>query len=184
LPGNFLFDGSVPPNELEINSSQLVTAEAASGTTYDGATPMLVTQTGVHAGFSNTLRLWTGDVGDSDFDTTVFVDNVRIFSKSPCPTETKGPSLVKKIKARVSGGKATVRGQILPTIQGAQVLLTFFANGSPMKRIAKRKDTLDSQSKFRKRFRVPSDSTRCKVKVNFKGDAGHFPSAGKKRFRC
>jgi hypothetical protein len=145
---------------------------------------MLVAQTGVHAGFSNTLRLWTGDVGDSHFDTTLFVDNVRIFPMSPCPTLTKGPSLIKKIKARVSGGKATVRGQVLPAIEGGKVLLTLLGNGSPMKRVARKKDTLDSQGKFRKRFGVPSDSTRCMVKVNFKGDAGHFPSTGKKRFRC
>jgi hypothetical protein len=184
LADNFLFDGSVPPNELEINTSQLVSAEAASGTTYDGATPTLLTQTGVSPGLPNTLRLWVGDVGDSHFDTTVFVDNIRVFAKSPCPVQTRGPSVVKGIRAKVSRGRATVRGTVLPAVPGGKVFLAFFANSSPLRRIAKKTDTLNSQSEFRKRFRVPFDSTRCMVKVNFTGDAAHFPSAGKKKFRC
>ena len=184
LPGNFLFDGSAPPNELEINTSHLIGAEAASGSTYNGATPILVAQTEVTPGAPNVLRLWAGDVGDSVLDTTVFMDNVRVFADSPCPTETKGPSLVKKIKAKVSGGKATIAGKVLPVSPGGKVSLTFFANGSPLKRKATKKAILNSKGKYRKRFKVPSDATRCKVRVNFDGDAGHFPSAGKKKFKC
>lgn len=184
LAGNFLFDGSTPPNELEINTSQLVSAAAAAGTTYDGATPTLLTQTAVTPGASNTVRLWTGDLGDSIYDTTLFVDNVRIFPKEPCPTETKGPSVVQGLKAKVKGNKAIISGQILPPAVGAKVIMIFFANGSPLRKVAKKSDRLNSQSQFSKRFSVPEDSTRCKVKVNFQGDAGHFASAGQKRFRC
>jgi len=184
LPGNFLFDGSAPPRELEINTSHLIGSEAASGTTYNGATPILVAQTEVTPGALNVLRLWAGDVGDSVLDTTVFMDNVRVFADSPCPTQTKGPSTVKKIKAKVSGGKATIAGKVLPVSPGGKVSLTFFANGSPLKKRATKRATLNSKSMYRKRFKVPSDATRCKVKVNFEGDAGHFPSAGKKKFRC
>lgn len=53
-----------------------------------------------------------------------------------------------------------------------------------MKKVAKGKDKLNGQSKFSKKFKVPGDSTKCMVKVNFKGDAGHFPSKGKKKFSC
>lgn len=183
LPGNFLFDGSTPPNELEINTSHLIGAEAASGTTYNGATPILVAQTEVTPGAPNVLRLWAGDVGDSVLDTSVFVDNIRVFPGTPCPTQTKGPSIVKKIKTKVSRGRATITGKIQPVAPGGKVSLTFFANGSPRKKATK-KATLNSQSRYRKRFKVPSDATRCKVKVNFEGDAAHFPSAGKKKFRC
>jgi hypothetical protein len=184
LPGNFLYDGSEPPNELEINTSHLIGAEAASGTTYNGATPILVAQTEVTPGAPNVLRLWAGDVGDSVLDTTVFIDNVRVFADSPCPTQTKGPSIVKKIKTKVSRGRATIVGKILPVSPGGKVSLTFFANGSPLKKRATKKATLNSKSKYRKRFKVPSEATRCKVKVSFQGDAAHFPSAGKKKFKC
>ena len=184
LPANFLFDGSDPPNELEINQSQLLSAEAASGTTYDGATPILVAQTEIVPSASNTLRLWAGDVGDSVFDTTLFMDDVRVFANTPCPTLTKGPSKLGKIKAKVSQGRATIRGSVLPAAPGDKVALTFFANGSPMKKRATKRATLNSQSRYRKRFKVPSEATRCKVRVVFPGNAGHFPSSGKKRFRC
>jgi hypothetical protein len=184
VPGNFLFDGSFPPNELEINTSQLVSAAAAAGTTYDGATPTLFTQVPVSPGASNTVRFWTGDVGDSVWDTTLFVDNILIIPKDPCPTETKGPSLVKGVKAKVKGGKAIISGQILPPAPGGKVFLTFFANGSPLRKVAKGKDKLNSQSKFSKKFKIPGGATRCMVKVNFKGDAGHFPSKAKKKFSC
>jgi hypothetical protein len=184
LPGNFLFDGSTPPNELEINTSQLVSAANAGGTTYDGATPTLLTQTPVTPGASNTVRLWTGDLGDSIYDTTLFVDNIRIFPKDPCPTETKGPSVVQGLKTKVKGNKATISGQILPPAVGAKVVIILFANGSPLKKVGKKSDTLNSESRFSKRFAVPRESTRCKVKVKFAGDPGHFASAGQKRFRC
>jgi hypothetical protein len=184
LPGNFLFDGSTPPNELEINTSQLVSAAAASGTTYDGATPTLLTQTPVTPGASNTVRLWTGDLGDSIYDTTLFVDNIRVFAKEPCPTETKGPSVVQGLKTKVQGNKAIISGQILPPAVGAKVKIIFFANGSPLKKEGTKNDRLNSESRFSKRFSVPPDATRCKTKVKFAGDAGHFSSAGQKRFKC
>lgn len=184
LPGNFLFDGSAPPEELEINTSHLISSEAASGTTYNGATPILVAQTEVIPGAPNTLRLWAGDVGDSVLDTTVFIDNVRVFADSPCPTETKGPSIVKKIKTKVTNWRAMVKGKVVPAAPGGKVSLTFFANGSPLKRRAKKNATLNARSSFRKSFRVSSDATRCMVRVRFAGDAGHFPSSGKKKFRC
>jgi hypothetical protein len=59
------------------------------------------------------------------------------------------------------------------------VSLTFFANGSPLRRIAKKSTTLDEHSGFQKSFRVPTESTRCRIRVAVRGDA-----VGKKTFRC
>jgi hypothetical protein len=59
------------------------------------------------------------------------------------------------------------------------VKLTFFANGSPLRKVVKRTATLNADSKFKKSFRVPADSTRCKVKVAFQGQA-----VGRKKFKC
>ena len=53
-----------------------------------------------------------------------------------------------------------------------------------MKKAGKGKATLNANSEFKKRFRVPRESTKCMVRVRFKGDAGHFASAGKMKFRC
>jgi hypothetical protein len=79
----------------------------------------------------------------------------------------------------VKGGRATISGKINPPAPGDRVKLTFFANGSPLRKIATKSATLNAESRFKKRFRVPSDSTRCKVVVRFKGS-----KLGQKKFRC
>jgi hypothetical protein len=83
------------------------------------------------------------------------------------------------LKVRTKGGRATISGRIQPPAPGEKVSLTFFANGSPHRKIAKKSDTLNTDSRFRKSFRVPADSTRCRIRVAFQGDA-----VGKKTFRC
>ncbi|HEX2024904.1 MAG TPA: hypothetical protein VHH92_00760, partial [Actinomycetota bacterium] len=77
------------------------------------------------------------------------------------------------------GTRATITGRIDPPAPGEKVSLTFFANGSPLRKIAKKSATLNDQSRFRKAFRVPTESTRCKVKVRFRG-----AMVGQKGFRC
>jgi hypothetical protein len=89
-----------------------------------------------------------------------------------------GPSLV-GLKTKVRGNRAIISGEIKPPAPGKQVKITFFANGSPLRKIAKKSATLNAQSKFKKSFRVPTDSTRCKVKVAFQGQA-----VGQKKFKC
>ena len=103
---------------------------------------------------------------------------------SATPNETAcapggGAFSLQGLKAKVKGGRATITGQIQPPAPGEKVSLTFFANGSPLRKVAKKSATLDADSKFKKRFKVPTDSTRCKVKVAFMGS-----TLGKKKFKC
>jgi hypothetical protein len=94
-------------------------------------------------------------------------------------TGGSGGASVKDLKAKVKGNGAVVTGRIDPPAPGEKVSLTFFANGSPLRKIAKKTATLNDQSRFRRAFRVPAESTRCKVKVRFRG-----AMVGQKRFRC
>jgi hypothetical protein len=84
----------------------------------------------------------------------------------------------------VKGNKAIISGQVLPAVPGGKVILTFFANGSPLKKVAKGKDAMNGDGVYKKKFKVPGDSTRCMVKAVFKGDAFHFGSKAKKKFNC
>jgi hypothetical protein len=86
---------------------------------------------------------------------------------------------VQGLKARVKGGRATITGRIEPSATGQKVKLVFFADGSPLRKRASKAATMNAESRFKKRFAVPSDSTRCKVVVRFLGS-----KLGQKRFRC
>jgi 4a-hydroxytetrahydrobiopterin dehydratase len=101
---------------------------------------------------------------------------------APGPGGGPGPGTgtsLKGLKTSLRGGRAIIRGQIDPPYPGKRVSLTFFANGSPLRKVAKANATLNPQSRFKKGFRVPAASTRCKVKVTFEG----APMAQKK-FGC
>ena len=97
----------------------------------------------------------------------------------PPPDDENVAASLQGLKAKVKRGKATVRGRIVPPAPGEKVKLAFFANGSPLRKVAKAKVALNDQSRFKKRFKVPADSTRCKVVVRFGGSR-----VGKKKFRC
>ncbi len=179
-PGNFLLDPSGSP--ITVNGAYLV-GDYDGSTTYDNATAKLTAQTPVAPG-AHTVNFWVGDAGDSIYDTTLFVDNIRIIDLNPCPVATIGPVVIKKIKPKVKGNKAIITGQILPAIPGGKIFLVFYANGSPLKKIAKGKDAMNANGVYKKKFQVPGDSTKCMVKVRFKGDAFHLASKAKKKFRC
>jgi hypothetical protein len=84
----------------------------------------------------------------------------------------------------VKGNKAIISGQVLPAVPGGKVILTFFANGSALKKVAKGKDAMNGDGVYKKKFKVPGDSTRCMVKAVYKGDAFHLGSKAKKKFSC
>jgi hypothetical protein len=86
----------------------------------------------------------------------------------PGPGPGAGTSL-QGLKTSVRGGRAIIRGQIDPPYPGKRVSLTFFANGSSLRKVAKANATLNAESRFKKGFRVPAVSTRCRVKVMFEG---------------
>jgi hypothetical protein len=101
-------------------------------------------------------------------------------TETPCaPGTVGGKPILQSLKAKVRGSRAIISGKILPPAPGKRVVLTFFANGSPLRKISKKSATLNADSRFKKGFRVPTDSTRCRVKVAFEGDP-----MGKKTFRC
>jgi len=83
------------------------------------------------------------------------------------------------LKVKVKGGRAIIRGTVQPPAPGERVRLTFFANGSAPRKLASKNATLNAGSEFQKRFRVPSESTRCKVVVRFKG-----AKMGQRKFKC
>jgi RTX calcium-binding nonapeptide repeat (4 copies) len=102
-PHNFAFDGQGNVISINTTGATEMSAAAAAGTTYDGATPRLRAFTpitpGVHA-----LYLSIFDQGDSIYDSAVFLDNLVLFATpagscgtgaTPLPpdtTITAGPS--------------------------------------------------------------------------------------------
>lgn len=101
-------------------------------------------------------------------------------TETPCPGGPGGGSFsLSNLKTKVKGGRAIVSGKVQPPAPGQQVKLTFFANGSPLRKVSTKSATLNAASEFKKRFKVPADSTRCKVVVRFQG-----AKLGQKKFRC
>ena len=84
-PRNFAKD----PGGRNISVNQAgaftVTKDHAAGTTYDGATPILRASTRVEPGVE-TVYLSIFDQGDRDYDSAVFVDNLRLDDKEACAT--------------------------------------------------------------------------------------------------
>lgn len=86
-------------NLISVNSAGAVsvTAAKAAGTTYDGATSKLRASTVVAFQPVHQLHLSIFDVGDSIYDSTVFVDRVRVepydFSSPRCRTGLRGIDL-------------------------------------------------------------------------------------------
>ena len=85
-PGNFAKD----PGGRNISVNQAgaftVTEENAEGTTYDGATPIIRASSPITPG-TRTVYLSIFDQGDRQYDSAVFVDNLRLHEKS-CTTGT------------------------------------------------------------------------------------------------
>jgi hypothetical protein len=82
-PNNFAFDTA--NHVISINTTFGATAGNAAGTTYDGATPFLTAVTPLESpGSDITVTLSIMDLGDSIYDSTVFVDNMRWFFGLSC----------------------------------------------------------------------------------------------------
>ena len=94
-----------------------------------------------------------------------------------------GATTVSGVKAKVKPASILVSGKVVPAAPGAKVVATLFAKGSPFKKVAKRTDTLDDAGRFKVKLPHP-DADRCKVVVQFKGDATHEPSKATKKFAC
>ena len=124
------------------------------------------------------------DTNDSAADFQIAIPSPRPNSMTPTETPCQpgtpgGDPVLQGLKTKVKVNRAIISGQIQPPAAGDRAKLTFFANGSALRKIATKNATLNADSKFKKRFRVPSASTRCKVVVRFKG-----AKLGQKKFRC
>ena len=87
-PDNFAFDPSGQPITINAAGVTSMTAENASGTTYDGATPLLTAATPITPG-SHVLYLSIFDQGDDIYDSAVFVDNLRFGRVADVTTDCK-----------------------------------------------------------------------------------------------
>ena len=84
-PANFAFDQA--GHVVSINTTFGVTAAAAAGTTYDAATPFLTAVSPLEGQVDPnrvTITLTVTDLGDSLYDSTVLIDNVRWFFGLSC----------------------------------------------------------------------------------------------------
>jgi hypothetical protein len=74
-PNNFAFDAA--GDVISVNTTFSVTAGNAGGTTYDAGTPLLIAKTPIKKPGPITVILSITDLGDSIYDSTVFIDNFR-----------------------------------------------------------------------------------------------------------
>jgi hypothetical protein len=91
-PNNVAFDPSGALVTVNTTGAVGMTSGNAAGTTYDGATEKLTTVGLIPPGASTiTLVFSVMDLGDSIYDTTVFLDNFR-FVSAAAPTPVQGGS--------------------------------------------------------------------------------------------
>ena len=81
-PDNFAFDPAGSPISINAAGTTSMTAAEAAGTTYDGATPLLLAKTPVSPG-PHSLYFSIFDQGDRIFDSAVFIDGIELQSVAP-----------------------------------------------------------------------------------------------------
>jgi hypothetical protein len=81
-PGNFAFDPAGRQISVNASGETSMSSADASGTTYDGGTPLLRASTSVSAG-AHTLFLSVFDQGDAILDSAAFVDNLTFTQEPP-----------------------------------------------------------------------------------------------------
>jgi uncharacterized repeat protein (TIGR02543 family) len=107
-PHNFAFDPNGNPITINAAGAASMSAGEATGTTYDGATPLLAASTPVTSG-AHSLYLSIFDQGDNIYDSAVFLDNVR-FSNRPtgtCVTGATSGEVLAVIKDGTGTGTVT-----------------------------------------------------------------------------
>ena len=89
---NFAFDTA--GNAISINTVSNVSVSNAAGTTYDGGTPLLTARTLLeNSGTPITVTLSIMDLGDSAYDSTVFIDKFRWLDGVNCADLATGVEL-------------------------------------------------------------------------------------------
>jgi Ca2+-binding RTX toxin-like protein len=82
-PDNFAFDPAGDVVSINASGVTSMTPAAASGTTYDGATPLLTAAKAAAPG-AHSLYLSIFDQGDHALDSAVFLDNLEAISSPAC----------------------------------------------------------------------------------------------------
>lgn len=190
-PGNFLRDGN--GDAITVNNNYNVNAARANDTVYDGASPTLQARSEVPDSTSFTFTLWIADVGDSIYDSMVFMDNARVERTDDCAAGASGPSET-TVKPKV-GTKIQAKGWVIPSAQGQTVTVILYkkSNGKWSKIDQKtatlgapvdlNQDGVPEASKFSASFNRPNGGD-CKVKAKYGGDSDTFPSSDQKTFNC
>jgi hypothetical protein len=80
-PGNFAFDPAGRQISVNASGDTSMSSDESTGTTYDGATPLLRASTPVSPG-AHTLFLSVFDQGDAILDSAAFADNL-VFTQEP-----------------------------------------------------------------------------------------------------
>jgi len=90
-PNSFTRDTKGNPIRVNAVGDTTVTAAQAKGTTFDGATRRLRASTRIKPG-NRRLYLSIFDQGDRDYDSAVFLDNLRASRASSCQTGVRAAS--------------------------------------------------------------------------------------------
>ena len=126
-PHNFAFDQNLNPITINAAGAASMTAGEATGTTYDGATPLLAASTPITSG-AHTLFLSIFDQGDDIYDSAVFLDNVR-FSLRPAGTCVTGVTSGETLAVNKNGsGTGTVASSPAGIDCGATCTKSFAKN--------------------------------------------------------
>lgn len=89
-PTNVAFDSGGERVSVNTTGVKGMNPKKADGTTYDGGTSIVSTFARIPSGATEiTIIFSITDLGDSVFDTTVFLDNFRFLDKSPVPTNLR-----------------------------------------------------------------------------------------------
>lgn len=103
-PNNVAFDSNGQLITINTTGALGMTESNALGTTYDGATPLLTTTVPISSGVSTiTLIFSVFDMGDSVYDSTVFIDNLHFdtVSGGSDPTTKKTVDLICNVPATI-----------------------------------------------------------------------------------
>ncbi|HEV8420765.1 MAG TPA: choice-of-anchor L domain-containing protein, partial [Actinomycetota bacterium] len=109
---NFAFDPDGNPITINSTGFTHMMASEASGTTYDGATPILVGQTPITSG-AHSVYLSIFDQGDHFYDSAVFVDNLSLGTQSGSQCE-KGAQPLSNLSLSVSPATAPAGFSAMP----------------------------------------------------------------------
>lgn len=109
-PYNVAYDANGELISINTTGALGMTSSNATGTTYDGATATLVTVAPIPSGATEiSLVFSVSDLGDSVFDTTVFLDNFKFHQVLP---ESYWEDVLDNMFEKVIAGKMIVGGKL------------------------------------------------------------------------